>query len=502
MFARFFRTLLSWLLFFSRKSFVGEWVCRDCGTAATAAPGTTPVANDTLGGTRGLTIPYSSWHDCPRLPRRGKCAEFDFQGWDGPKPRSSSFYDHASADPHPVRLLTSYGVGKVRRVEYEQPQCGDAGGSALTAPCFDMSRCAHPSRFGAGGARTLEERLSIYAYPGRATLDLQAALRSDRYRDGSKTDHLESFVVVEDPDRACLLLVHADDVSSVQQMFPDSWNLGRNHYVYGVSKPIVDNVHYDMAALGSVVMTDAQVRWGYDIPLPLPALWSSGTSASNVAPLSIYRPRKWLLSFKGSIQDTLQPYYQHRWLAAEYLHTEADVEIDVQCKHKTIWGGVVTYADYDHPTPDHFDSLMVNSTFAFCPGGSHVTSFRFSEVLSTGSIPVILPEVVTPFAPEADWSACVVRISQARIVDLPRLLRNIPRAEVRSRQKECRRLYELFFPTMAYNVSASYGKETSYQEHGGAASQNVGFLRTALKVWLLRIQKQNYADQLHATAFG
>ena len=137
--------------------------------------------------------------------------------------------------------------------------------------------------------------------------------------------------------------------------------------------------------------------------------------------------------------------YQHRWLAAEYLYEESDVAIDVQCKHKTLWGDTVTFAPYDNPSQNNFDDLMVNSTFAYCPGGSHVTSFRFTEVLSAGSIPVLLPEIVTPFFPEVDWDDCVIRVSQARIVDLPRILRTITPESIRTRQANCQRLYRKLF---------------------------------------------------------
>jgi hypothetical protein len=226
-----------------------------------------------------------------------------------------------------------------------------------------------------------------------------------------------------------------------------------------------------MAALGSFVATEAQFRSGYDIPLPLLALWNP--PAKN---LDIHRPRRLLLSFKGSIQDTLQPYYQHRWLAAEYWYGENDVEIDVQCKHKTLRGPIKTSANYDHSSSQHFDDLMVNATFGFCPGGSHVTSFRFTEVLSAGGIPVILPEVVTPFAPEMSWSGCVVRTSQARIVDLPRILRAMPAEEIRKRQNECQRLFQFI-----------------RNEPG----QSMG-LTTTMKVWVARIQQAIQSAQILA----
>lgn len=47
-----------------------------------------------------------------------------------------------------------------------------------------------------------------------------------------------------------------------------------------------------------------------------------------------------------------------------------------------------------------------------------------------------------PFYPEVDWSECVVVISEARIVDLPRILRRKTREEIVARQLACSNLYE------------------------------------------------------------
>ena len=458
--------VMSWIFFASRANFLGTWICRDCGHGTSSA-----------------------WESCPVLQPRGKCPSFEYQSWEEPKPRSASTYDPFSSSPYPVRLITSYGVGKVRKVEYEQPQC-----LSLRKPCFDMDRCVSTIY---SSERKLLQPLPVFAYPGQAQIDLEDAING---REIISSDTIEDSMfptaairIVDDPGTACLLIAHADDLDSAKASH--SWNLGVNHYVYGVKTPISEDVHYDMAALGSVAITEAQLRPEFDISLPLPAIWQlenlyDRNPSSRLRVKDLHRPRKYLLTFKGSIQDTLQPYYQHRWLAAEYLHQESDVNIDVQCKHKTLWGDTVTFASYDNPLQDNFDDLMVNSTFAFCPGGSHVTSFRFTEVLSAGAIPVLLPEIVTPFFPEVDWSDCVIRVSQARIVDLPRVLRAIPMEEIRDRQLQCRRLFRSFLQPISHGASG---------ENADAKSTDLttaGYLAAALKIWHLRVEKQNHGNQL------
>jgi hypothetical protein len=411
---------------------MSRWVCRDCGRHAD-----------------------SSLQKCSILRPRGKCKSFSFQEWEGP-PRSASMFNPNSAVPHPVRLLTTFGVGKIHRVEYEQAQC------TMSKPCFDTNKCAHFNG-------TLQLPMTVYAYQGVAHRELHRAV--------SKFGISHLVRPVLDPDEACLLVMHETDVKTVLNA-TNSWKGGANHYVFGMtgahnvtSDKAFGDINLEMAAIGSSVATDAHSRPEYDIPLPLSPKWKP-----PIANLNVHRPRKLLLSFKGSIQDTLQPYYQHRWLAAEYWYGQKDVEIDVQCKHKTLRGTRQIVAPYDNTSSEHFDDLMLNATFGFCPGGSGVGSYRFGEVLAAGGIPVIPAVLLTPLSPEIDWSGCVIRISQARIIDLPRILRSIPKEEVHSRQAECQRLYRFIFLENTDGESMLFA--------------------ATMKLWVARVQKAVRSKQI------
>ena len=110
-----------------------------------------------------------------------------------------------------------------------------------------------------------------------------------------------------------------------------------------------------------------------------------------------------------------------------------DVLIDTVCKG---WGK----DQYTSP-PSTFGALLLNSTFGFAPGGGGSGSYRFSEVLGLGGIPVVLSDFLPPMWPDLDWSGCMVRVSEARIVDLPRMLRSISKEEIRTRQQRCKVLF-------------------------------------------------------------
>ena len=149
--------------------------------------------------------------------------------------------------------------------------------------------------------------------------------------------------------------------------------------------------------------------------------------------------------------------------------------VDCLCTKRHAWTGKHELAkNYDLPS-SAYDDLMWNTTFGFAPGGSGVGSLRFGEILSTGTIPVVTPDYVPPLAPEVDWSECVVRVSEARIIDLPRILRQYTAEEIRARQKECWRLLHVVFGDK---------KEEDDKWHDDRGKP---FMKT-MEIWALRVQ--------------
>ena len=163
-----------------------------------------------------------------------------------------------------------------------------------------------------------------------------------------------------------------------------------------------------------------------------------------------------------------QSWYQHRYLAAEFLHAPLDgVVVDVTCMKNG------TRRPYEHSksvgAPHRqrypYSELLLNSTFVFTPGGGGPHSFRFAEGLAAGAVPVVTTDLLLPFEPELDWSPCVVRVDEARIVALPSLLRAITSKETRERRAACRHMLD---------------------EVIGAEDETT--FRAALRVWALRIR--------------
>ncbi|HTW93637.1 MAG TPA: exostosin family protein [Tepidisphaeraceae bacterium] len=89
--------------------------------------------------------------------------------------------------------------------------------------------------------------------------------------------------------------------------------------------------------------------------------------------------------------------------------------------------------------PD-YANLMANSIFAIVPRGDSLFSYRLTEALSFGCIPVIISDAwILPFDRLIDWNAISVRLPESQVAKLPDLLRlfSAPRiAEMRKAAHE------------------------------------------------------------------
>lgn len=86
-----------------------------------------------------------------------------------------------------------------------------------------------------------------------------------------------------------------------------------------------------------------------------------------------------------------------------------------------------------------YNAMLSDSVFALCPAGAGPNTLRLWEALAVGSIPVLLgPAPRLPMGgtlPRIDWESIVLRVDEAAIADLPRLLRALSIEECRKRQR-------------------------------------------------------------------
>lgn len=91
-----------------------------------------------------------------------------------------------------------------------------------------------------------------------------------------------------------------------------------------------------------------------------------------------------------------------------------------------------------------FDDLM-NSTFGLIPAGRGPSSFRLLEVLSAGSIPVLISDnFVLPFDSLVEWRRCLFVFPTSQMQRIVPSLRSLHRKEIEFRQDYCLFTYRTF----------------------------------------------------------
>jgi Exostosin family len=93
-----------------------------------------------------------------------------------------------------------------------------------------------------------------------------------------------------------------------------------------------------------------------------------------------------------------------------------------------------------------FTDLLRQSVFAAAPAGDNRFSYRFTEVLSAGAIPVVHSDMwVLPFRPElVNWSECLLHLPESTIPHTIGILRNVSAERRCQMRQHCREIYTAY----------------------------------------------------------
>lgn len=90
------------------------------------------------------------------------------------------------------------------------------------------------------------------------------------------------------------------------------------------------------------------------------------------------------------------------------------------------------------------DDLM-NSTFGLAPAGKGASSLRLLEVLSAGSIPVVISDkFVLPFDTLIEWRRCLFVFPTSQLHRIVPTLRSLNPEEIEFRREHCQFIYREF----------------------------------------------------------
>ena len=110
---------------------------------------------------------------------------------------------------------------------------------------------------------------------------------------------------------------------------------------------------------------------------------------------------------------------------------------------------VIEFGNYkEKGDTDRFTDLMTNSIFALCPRGVGSTSFRLSEAMQFGCIPVYISDTFSlPFENKINWDNIIVKVKPTEISKLHKTLQAKAANHnwLITRQNNVKKIYKEYF---------------------------------------------------------
>lgn len=178
--------------------------------------------------------------------------------------------------------------------------------------------------------------------------------------------------------------------------------------------------------VGYYSVEKANTRPLFDVGLAPPAIKPVSLTNSERDDIKSCKKRKYLFSFQGKGgfgRDNLLKFQNDTDMYIRIFGERDSYKSDIRTN-----GG----------DKNDFKGIMASSTFAGSPRGDLLFSYRFSEVLSAGAIPVVYADGWLPPYNEhvVDWSKCAVFIPESDYAKTGDILRAIP-DDVRCEMQKC-----------------------------------------------------------------
>ncbi|KAL3700327.1 hypothetical protein R1sor_018349 [Riccia sorocarpa] len=203
-----------------------------------------------------------------------------------------------------------------------------------------------------------------------------------------------------DPEQACLFFVFLDNegpwVTHPQEL--PHWNDGMNHVLITFTDMWkLKGPPHETIGNASIMASDIHetiYRAGFDISIPLPA--KQHLSQFQDVPAT---GRKYFLTFRG-LRYLGKGEGQLRSLDSfRNIHNGEDIIVATSCRHpvndqhRREKPELGIHCDEDEKIFDAHDYTdLMNSTFGLVPAGISPNSYRFIEVMSAGTIPVLIAD--------------------------------------------------------------------------------------------------------------
>ncbi len=170
--------------------------------------------------------------------------------------------------------------------------------------------------------------------------------------------------------------------------------------------------------------------------------------------------RPLLYSFIGRRRKPLPQFnaYMESLHGKDGVHAVFQVRHYMQSHHplNAVGGSVLVQVAPENQTKDDFYNLLMNSDFFAAPRGDCLYSVRFSEILSSGAIPVVFGDGwVLPYNEDVvDWTELAVLLPQSRVNETVDVIRAIPNETRCQMQKKGLDFFQRYVADSAGRLSA------------------------------------------------
>jgi hypothetical protein len=190
------------------------------------------------------------------------------------------------------------------------------------------------------------------------------------------------------------------------------WNNGINHILFELSDAPCMPYDIGHAIAAKSGLSEFHLRSGHDISMPLFGMVEFSEAQRRLPPAA----RKFLLTFRGTRSERSDAMRNELYR----IHNGEDIVLLIACR----WFGQGFYRDYVKDDPKcaeeekrfqeyTFTELSVESKFALIVEGFGYHSFRLTEMMSAGSIPVIcVDHYVPPYSDILDWDNFSIRVPE------------------------------------------------------------------------------------------
>ena len=260
----------------------------------------------------------------------------------------------------------------------------------------------------------------------------------------------------QDPSNACLFAVYiwAEERDYYELPSLPYWNDGQNHIIVdfiarrfsqrgNISAKIIGK-----AMLAKSYMTTDYFRPNFDLPVPILKLSRTQKNMDYIryTKMLYNTQRKYFLTFKGSTykEGTAGSY---RWKLLD-IEQDNDVVIHLQCFKMHGWHKKTKYKDtcnmLDKSYAQSTYNDIFNTTFALVPGGRQPATYRLTEVLSAGALPVfVYPDVdwIKPYSHIINWDEISFSFTPQEIPTILPKLRNLTKDKIETMRNKAMEVY-------------------------------------------------------------